>query len=646
MVKRKFLIIFLFLLNCAPFYRLLAQSLEIWQIQGEGQSSPYVNQLATTEENVVTARGNGFFFIQTPVGRSDDNPLTSDGIMVDAPYYGQVGDIVTVTGRIWEVDGMTIFSSSNLQVTATGAGAALPAPTPLDEFLPSPLPSAVHSLERVEGMLVSFTAVACGPSNYQELVPLSASGHRVYREPGITYPGQAGLPVWDGNPELFWFDPNGLNAPNNRFISSGATVEATAVMIEAEPRFWLALPTAYTLDNEPLLRAVRPRGAEEFTVGSLNCLQLFPSASDYTLRLQKLARYINEIMRLPDILAVQEVGSLSALYDLAYYIRLQAPQASYQAFLMSGNDDIKVGFLVSSRIQQPQVTQLGASETLSSGGILHDRPPALLEALLPTNPPTPIRVLNVHMRSLIGIEGPDSGFVRNKRNQQAISVANMVQSLQQQGNLIVVGDFNAYHFTDGYVDVVNQVAGQPSLGAQYTLAAIVNPPLQKMIETLPPEERYSYIYDGNAQAIDHCLAGPMNALTLKGMEYARGNADNSLAYADNAFLPERSTDHDGLVLFVEAQNPVGLAETTASDGIRLSFQQPLPDGGPVLIQSDAGALSSLELYLPTGQLAWKKRLSGLEATAYLPAGLPAATWYGLRVISQKGEVTKVVVVKE
>lgn len=637
MLTRKFLIIFLFLTSSTLIKGLSAQSLEVWQIQGEGNISPYVNQIVTTAENVVTARGNGFFFIQTPIGRSDNNPITSDGILVDAPYFGQVGDLVTITGRIWEEGGMTLFSSSALQINTIGSGAALPPVVFLDNSLPSETPLPVHSLEGVEGMLVQFSAVACGPSDYQELVPLSTSGQRPFREPGILQPGLPGLPVWDGNPELFWFDPNGLSAPNNRFINTGASVEATAVMVEADQGFWLALPTAYILNSQPLLQAVRPAEPNEFTIGSLNCLQFFSTADNYTLRLQKLSRYITELMRLPDILAVQEVGSLSALLELAYYIKLLAPQANYQAYLLSGNADIKMGFLVRSRIQDVQVSQLGASETLSIGGLLHDRPPALLEATLPTSPPTPIRVLNLHLRSLIGIEGPDSGFVRTKRYQQAVSVANMVQSLQQDGNLVVVGDYNAYEFTDGYVDVVNQIAGQESLGAQFAITPIVNPPLLKVDGLLPPAERYSYVYQGNAQAIDHCLASTMNALTIKGMQYARGNADNALAYFDNAFLPQRSSDHDGFVLFLEAQNPLSLQETKTDQGIQLAFQQPLPPDGPIHIHSEAGELLRLELYFPNGLAAWQTSLSGWDTTVYLPANLHANSWFGLRIISEKGQ---------
>jgi endonuclease/exonuclease/phosphatase family metal-dependent hydrolase len=640
MLKQKLSI---FLLIQFFFFGLGAQPLEIWQIQGSGNTSPYLYQVVSTEGNIVTAKGNGFFFIQCPPERSDDNPLTSDGIMIDAPYSGQVGDLVNISGQILENDGMTAFGAAFLQIQKTGSGAALPPPVTLGPGLPAESPAAVHSLERVEGMLVQFTAMASGPSNSQELTPLTANGQRPFREPGIRHPGLPGLPVWDGNPEVFWFKPNGLNAPNNRFINTGATVEATAVMLEADDGFWLALPTAYTLSNQTVVKAVRPAQPQEFTIGSLNCYLLFESDSNYPQRLQKLARYIHELMLLPDIVALQEVGSLTALEGLAAAIRQIAPQANYSAYLLPGNDDIKLGYLVSNRIQVQAVTQLGADEPFHLGGSLHDRPPLLL----PSSPPVPIKVLNLHLRSLIGIEGPTAGFVRNKRHRQSQGVANMVQSLQQGSNLVVVGDFNAFEFTDGYVDVVNQIAGRPSLGAQFSPSSIVHPPLLNLVEQLPQQERYSYVYEGSAQVLDHCLASSeMEGLAISGMQYVRANADNALAYLSNPFLLERTSDHDGFVLFLESLNPVGLPPLPVASGIQLSHAQPLRPGGEIQVRSEYGNLLDWEVYLPNGQRAWHAPLSGSAASLQLPPYLPAGQWYVIRVRGEKGIASSKVVVQE
>jgi len=622
-----------------------AQNLELWQIQGEGISSPFEFEVVTALENIVTARGDGFFIIQTPPGRSDNNPATSDALLVNTGYAGQPGDIVSITGRILEIDGTTGFSSSNISITTVSGGAPLPPPLALGPDFPALQPAAVHSLERVENMLVQFSATASGPTGSQELTPLATSGQRPFREPGIRHPGQAGLPVWDGNPEIFWFDPNGLNAPDNRFINAGASVEATAIMVETGRDFWLAMPLEYTASGGTVLRPARDAGAGEFTVGSLNALQLFANEADTNQRLQKLARYINQQLRLPDILALQEVGSLGVLRDLAYYIGLEAPGTDYQAYLMPSGGEIDLGFLVKPGILDVQVRQLGANETFSQGGRLHDRPPLLLEAMLPTSPPTPIRVLNLHLRSLLGIEGADSNFVRNKRHQQAISVANMVQARQQEGNLVVVGDFNAFQFTDGYVDVTNQISGQASLGAQLPPLPIVSPPLVNQVELLPAEERYSYVFEGNAQVLDQCLTSAMHGLTAKGMLYGRGNADNALAYSGNPFLPERASDHDGFVLYLEAENAVAAANPSgAGNGIDIRFAQPLPAGGRLYLSSSS-RLKSLELYDIQGRLLWQKLLAGSEANVQLPLAVPPGQVYFLRVAGEKGVRVERVVVR-
>ena len=70
--------------NLLIFNALLAQTpeLEIWEIQGDQLFSPYLNETVQTNQNVVTAVGNDFFFIQTPDYRADVNTATSNGIKV------------------------------------------------------------------------------------------------------------------------------------------------------------------------------------------------------------------------------------------------------------------------------------------------------------------------------------------------------------------------------------------------------------------------------------------------------------------------------------------------------------------------------------------------------------------------------------
>lgn len=592
--------------------------LEIWQIQGSGGISPYTFQTVTTGPNVVTAVGSGFFFMQTPEQRSDGNALTAEGLLVIASVPGgvSVGAAVTVTGQISEDDGMTTLYAQ--EVTVTSAGAALPPAIALGPALPSPLPAALPSLERIEGMRVVIEeARVCGPSNFDEDAALSLGAALPQREPGILFPGQSGLPVWDGNPEIFWIDPDALNAPNNRFLSVGMRVSGSGVMMQYGERYFF-LPLQYSTSGSALVEAVRPKAPGELTVGSYNALQLRTDVNNYSQRLAKAARYIVEALRAPDILALQEVGSLTALQDLALQIGQLDGSISYVPHFRTGNDDIHLAFLVKSGLQEVSVTQLGKDMFLSLGGRLHDRPPLLLEAQLPTTPPTSIAVLNLHLRSLLGIEGADANFVRTKRHEQAVSVAQMVQARQAQ-NLVVVGDFNAFPFTDGYVDVLSQIAGRSSLGAQFAVQPIVSPALTDHAASLPEEARYSYIFDGSAQQIDHCLSTALPDFVEAELQLARGNAGAALAFAPNTQLFQRSSDHDGLVLFLLPAALVS-AHEAAPEALRC-YPNPVAASQRLYIKG-LDAPMPLVLFDALGRQVAEGRLDATAGGWVAPAGLP------------------------
>lgn len=605
-----------------------ATVLEIWEIQGDGLSSPYVGQAVTTNNNIVTAVGEDRFYIQTPGNRSDNNPLSSDGLMVYTgnPPAVQAGDLVDVSGRIQEFFDLTEFGSSNLSISILSSANALPPPAMLDSSFPSKNAGSIPELERVEGMLVSFAATASGPSNEDEILPLVAADERPFREPGIAFPGLNNLPLWDGNPEIFWFDPDGLTAVNNPFLGSKMLITATAILHYENGRY-IALPLSYSIEGMSILRPVRDRQENEFTIGSLNTLRLFSTSQSYTKRLKKMSKYIIELLKAPDILALQEVGSLNVLQDLKYYIELSDPQIDYTPYLEHGQGDINIAFMVRKTVRNVQVSQLGKNEFLSLGGILHDRPPFLLEGEMATEPPTPIKVLNVHLRSLLGIEGSNAGYVRTKRHEQAVSVANMVND-RQGDNLVVVGDLNAFQFTDGYVDVVNQIAGQPSLGAQFSIAEIVAPPLNNHLSFLAPEERYSFVFRGNAELIDHCLSTTLQGISIKNLEFARANADNSVAFFDNENIPHRSSDHDGFVLFLEPDNLLVTArEEVFANSPGVYYPNPYRAGDWIEITTANTKGLNLQLIGPDAKVYYSAHLPQGRQKFSLPAGIPNGIYF-------------------
>ncbi len=568
--------------------------LEIFEIQGNGASSPVDGQVVTTADNIVTAVGLDGFFIQTPDARDDSDPDTSSGIFVftgGAPAVA-AGDQVDVTGEVDEFFETTQLTGSPI-VSIDSSGNALPAATVFDAGRPSPdpeAPSCAIEYECYEGMLVTITGgVACSGNQAFGTDPIAeifiSAGERCFREPGVEFPGlgMPPIPTWDGNPEAFELDPDKLGLPNQT-VPGGSTFDATGVL-GFEFGGYELWPTSFSFTAATIPRPVPPRRDDtEFTVGSLNLFRLFDdvddpepeddgqvvTAEEYQRRLGKLSAYVREVLDSPDVLAVQEAEKLGVLQDLAARIATDDPAVIYTAELIEGNDvgGIDVGYLVGEFVTVTQLTQLGADELLTfDDSLLHDRPPLLLEAEYSrTMPPFaggsgfPFAVMCNHLRSLSGIDDPDDGpRVRQKRLEQAQSIAQKAQDFQTTNPtvpLIVIGDLNAFEFTDGYVDVVGQIAGDfdPTMNL-LSGPDLVDPNLVIWARFVPQNERYSFIFGANAQVLDHALTNRVAGDFVSRFAYGRGNADAPLVYETDETekgIALRSSDHDGLVLYLQA----------------------------------------------------------------------------------------------
>lgn len=588
---------------------LMAQVLEIWQIQGGGLNSNYQGQRVATNNNIVTAKGSNFFFIQTPPERSDNDSDTAEGLLIltNGNPNVKIGDLVNIEGTVIEEENTTAISSLNLSLSVVASDQELPPALALNEDFPSTQRAFVPDLERVENMRVTFNALVCGPPEDRDWIPVTTKSIRRFREAGILYPGLPNLPTWDGNPELFWVDLDALGQPSNRFVGGQMRLQVQGVMVHLEGRY-VGFPSNYTLTGENFIQSVRPKNDGEFTIGCINTLRLLQDESAYEIRVRKMAAYIIEQLRSPDVVAVQEIGGIAELEDLVFHIRQLSPSSNYQIQFLSSNGEIHTAFLVQSSLQSLELAQISKNEFLSIGGTLHDRPPLLLSGLIPTTPPTPLKILNLHLRSLLGITGSNSTFVRTKRKEQAISVAKIVQDLRDE-NLVVVGDFNALPFSDGYVDIVNQIAGTPTEGALLANQNIVSPPLIKYFDQLPETERYSFIFEGNAQMIDHCLSTELNDFYFEDIQFARGNADNSWIYTNSADILARSSDHDGFVLFLRPKNS-GLTRTEQQEklALDLGYSNPMSLEGGIDLKNTEGRAVQVRWLDTSGRLLHQQML--------------------------------------
>ena len=566
-----------------------AETLEIFEIQGAGDASPFTGAEVETNDNVVTALGADGFFMQTPDFRSDGNVDTSDGIFVftDSAPPVAVGDLVDIVGRVTERFGTTQISSVS-SITVSSSGNSLPPPVIFDAAVPSPdptAPSCAIEFECYEGMLVQITNGTVGGPNQRfssdtvAEVFISAADTRPFREPGVEFPGLGMPPIetWDGNPEVFELDPDKLGLPN-RIIPAGSNFDAVGV-IGFEFGGYELWPTELTVREASIPRGVRPRQRAEFTIGSLNLFRLFDdiddpvdttsqgrerddavvSTDEYERRRAKFVAYILSVLDAPDVLAVQEVEKLGVLEDLAADIAVADPGVVYTAYLEEGNDvgTIDVGFLVRDSVAVDAVSQFGKDEILAfDGSLLHDRPPLILEGRsVNDGADYPFAVMVVHNRSLGGISSPTSGErVRAKRLAQAQSIAAKIQALQTEDpgiRLVVTGDFNAFEFSDGFVDAVGQIAGEFDPAANLLSGPdLVEPNLSNQVLSLDPGERYSFVFRGNAQVLDHALTSAALDGSIRGLEYGRGNADAAVDLINDASTELRSSDHDGLVLFL------------------------------------------------------------------------------------------------
>ena len=554
------------------------EGVEIWVVQGAGMFSALDGEDVLLAANIVTGVIRTGFFLQTPEERSDGDEETSDGIFVytTTPPEVQVGDLVDVVGTVQEFFDWTEISTP--RITVRESGLELPEPVIFDETLPSPLrPQPENELERYENMLVEFSGglVLSSLDRYGNCFA-TAGSQRTFREPGILHPGEPGLPAWDGNPEILEIDPDAQGLADID-PAPGAVIKLCRGPMAFRYGHYRINPDVLEVDDNPAATAVRNREAGEFTIATLNLRLFVDSVDDPSLnetvispeeeetRLAKHSLTIREILGKPDIICLQEVENLEILQSLAERLWLDDDSAVYIPYLTAGSDlgGRNNGLLVSDLIEVESIEPTGAEATFPLGDRdvqTFTRPPQILTGYyLGTKEPFPLTVLNLHLRSLINIDDPAQGnFVRQKRLAQARFIAETAQVIQQETpgvNLVVAGDFNAFEFTDGYIDTLGIITGlEEEGGALLAGETLVDPPLSNQVLSLDPLERYSTSYLGNAHALDHILTSSALEPLVTGVQYGRSNADAPVGRDNDPTTPVGASDHDGLVVFIQAGN--------------------------------------------------------------------------------------------
>ncbi|HYN84547.1 MAG TPA: lamin tail domain-containing protein [Pyrinomonadaceae bacterium] len=525
-----------------------------------------------------------------------------DGV-IPVPNSAPITDPKTLT-EIVDPAPPVVLSSGN------GLPAALDAAS-LNIFNPATNPAPASrgaQLERYEAMRVSVGSVVVSqPTNeFGEFWGVEPQYARPFREPGIERgdpvpPADEGPhagspppapPIWDGNFERIMIDSDEQvtsTAPVTRRaainVNTGATVTNIVGPLDfARTQYTILLDVAFPPGQEPVatggVSAFTPvpvRGAQEFTVGHTN-LEFFTSSN--ATKMNKASLAIRNVMRTPDILGLIEVDTTASAQALANKVNADAADpanVNYVAYFGETSTNQDIGYLVNTA----RVTVVGtpaqefAGKTFTFCGetdTLHDRPPFVLTATVPqTGGGTiPVTVILNHTKSLIAVDSPrlrpscttpatEGARNREKRRLQAEDIADMVQTRDNAGeNIIVLGDLNAFEFNDGLTDIVNTIKGVPPPPAN-----VVEPStdrwtfqMHNLVETLTPNQRYSFLFEGNAQVLDHILVNTRLLARANRFAFARFNADFSEVYASDSSRPERVSDHDAPVAYFTAGTPL------------------------------------------------------------------------------------------
>ncbi|MBK8285227.1 MAG: putative Ig domain-containing protein [Ahniella sp.] len=340
----------------------------------------------------------------------------------------------------------------------------------------------------------------------------------------------------------------------------------------------------------------------ELTIASFNMQRLYDDVDDATIpfneepvvtptgfqhRLGKFSAMFQNALRMPDIVGVIEVENLVTLQRLADRINADAGanNPEYGACLVDGPGfgRLDVGFLYKQRrgagpgsarrIELPTCANELIAETYvdpRDGSVdpVYDRPPLRLNATVndSSGASVPVTVIVNHFLSLLSVSdttvdgaSTDGERGRQKRKAQAERLANFIHNRQAANpneRIVVIGDFNAFEFSDGYGDIVGGVMGLPAAPAdQLTPVAdlLLNGDLTNLSNTGPSTERYSYVEGGSAQVLDHILVNaPMAATSgVERVVHARANADFANAFRDLPNDPRRSSDHDAVVAYFD-----------------------------------------------------------------------------------------------
>jgi predicted extracellular nuclease len=541
-------------------FRTVAPPDRIHEIQGAAHRSPLEGEAVSRVAGIVTATVSNGFFMEDP--RGDGDPETSEGLFVftsSAPVV-EVSDSIEVSGLVTE---FRPGGSSSTNLTQTEITAPTITPISDDNDLPGPTviglggripPSEVIDddatgsvetsgafdaatdgidfYESLESMLVRVNdAVAVGPTNAFGEIPVvgdngAFAGVRTARGGVVISPD-------DFNPERIHLDDRLLPlATPTVNVADRFTSPVVGVLDYSFGNFKLDITQAVTTTSGGLDREVTATPTDhEIAVATFNVENLDPSDGP---AFAELAGLIVDNLKAPDLIGIEEVQdndgqTNSGVTDASttWNMLIAAIQAAggplyeYRQIDPLDNEDggapggnIRVGFLFRDDRGLEFVDRPGGDATTATAPVSH--PSGIRLTLSPgrVSPQSPafedtrkslagefrmrgqkvIAIVN-HFSSkggddpLFGRFQPPVRSSEVARHQQAQVVNDFVDEVlaaDPDASIVVLGDLNDFEFSE-------------------TLDILKGGVLVNLMDSLPKEERYSYVFEGNSQVLDQTL---------------------------------------------------------------------------------------------------------------------------------------------
>jgi len=533
-----------------------ATSVPICQIQSDGARSPYApasgngfgSKVTTT--GVVTALERYGFYLQDAA--CDADPATSDGIYVytgsrytyvtDPSRRPDVGDRYEVSASVQEYYNATQLSGSSSRfstLTELASGQPVPEPVTID-------PAAAQQAgyyETLEHMLVrlAFGQTHVGTNQYAEtfLVP-RAIDDRIRRtdyapdllaiDDELAGTGDT-LAAWAFDtvanavgPLGFTFDNYKLMLANPNAVIVTRTEPQRPVPVAAEPDGKHIVVATWNLEN--VFDEV------EDQTGGLAGTTPEPTLEEQAVKRSKVVRGIADWLGAPEVVAVQEVEKLHLLQAIAADLNAYTGTTSYVGLLEEGNDPrgIDVGFLVdTARVDYRNVRQLapdavsdGSCDGGASGNLVYDRVPLAVD-VKPAHGGW-LTVVSNHFKSKFGGTAQNDYF-EDCRVEQAQVLRAAVADLDK---VVLTGDFNAFRDSR-------------------TLAVLTAGDYENVVNQIPEDRRFSYVFQGRVQFLDHIVVSRPLANSVTVVDSPKIGSDVPVpAYEDDPSTAFATSDHDPL----------------------------------------------------------------------------------------------------